>query len=215
MINNKNYKKQRSKPKRNKLKSRLGGLGNTPPQLDNVNPSYRHTYRFSMTNATVNISSTNILLALGGVQNSTLNSVSAWCGSFKLHSIKMWAPSASNALAIASVVWEGGSFGVSKRVQDASISITTPATLSTSPPQGCTASFWQSTNAANALFSISTNVSNTIVDVDVESRMSDNQNAQPTATTVAGGASGTILYMGLDGLASATSKFVPLSLPTN
>jgi hypothetical protein len=192
-------------------KSRSEG-GNKPPQLGNVMPHFIKTFRYSMTNGSVSITSASIISACGGIA-TTATVLHPVVGSFKIHSVKMWAPSASSALATCSVAWEGGLFGLTKTVQDTSVSVTTPAKVFAKPPIGSTAEFWQSFASNNVLFTIQSNVSSTIVDVKMSCIYSDNSNP-PYGVAVVGGTVGNVYFLGLDGLAVATSKFIPLGVPT-
>jgi hypothetical protein len=165
-----------------------------------------------MTGTVNTITSQNIIDACGGIATSA-TSLHPIVGSFKIRSIKMWSPSVSNALANCSVAWEGGVFGLNTTVQDSSISVTTPAMVFAKPPTGSTANFWQSSANLNTLFTISSNVSNTIVDIKLSCVFSDNSSV-PSAIVVVGASVGSIYFLGLDGLPVATSKFIPIGVPT-
>jgi hypothetical protein len=193
-------------------KSRNGG-GNTPPQLGNVIPHFIKTYRFSMSSGTVSINSDQVIAACGGIA-STTTGLRPFVGAIKVLSVKMWAPSVSNALASCSVAWEGGLFGVTKTITDSSISVTTPAKVFTKPPKDCSSNFWQNTNA-NPLFTLITNVGSTIVDVKLSCILSDNTVAYSfSPITIVGATVGNLYFLGLDGLGAATSKFIPIGVPT-
>jgi hypothetical protein len=193
-------------------KSRNGG-GNTPPQLGNVIPHFIKTYRFSMSSGTVSINSDQVIAACGGIA-STTTGLRPFVGAIKVLSVKMWAPSASNALASCSCSWEGGPFGITKTITDSSISVTTPAKVFTKPPRGSSSDFWQNTNA-NPLFTLSTNVGSTIVDVKLSCILNDNTVVYSfSPITIVGATVGNLYFLGLDGLGAATSKFIPLGVPT-
>jgi hypothetical protein len=63
------------------------------------------------------------------------------------------------------------------------------------------------------LFTISSNVANTIVDIKLDCIVSDNSNP-PAPKVVVGAILGNVYFLGLDGLPAATSNFVPLGVPT-
>jgi len=186
--------------------------GNKPPQLGNIIPHYIKTYRYSMSSGSSILTTTKMIHGLGGIATANVT-LQPFVGSFRIHSIRIWAPSASSALASCSVAWEGGLFGLTKTIEDASISVTTPAFVFTKPPTGSTAAFWQGFATNNTLFTITTNVPNTIVDVKLSCILSDNS-SPPSTVVVVGATVGDVYFLGLDGLPVSTSLFVPLGVPT-
>jgi len=182
-----------------------------PPQLNNLNPATNFKLRYNMSAGTIAINKNAILSSVGNVAATSILLYNYW-GSFKINSLEMWCPSVNNATTECSVEWIGGSYGNNKLVQDTSNSVTYPAHVKTSPPQNNSASFWQSGDTVD-IFTITTSASNTIVDLSVQLMMTDNTfGVIPVAVT--GATAGSVVYLGLDGLPSASSLFQVLTLPT-
>jgi hypothetical protein len=185
---------------------------NVPRQINSVNPSFTKTYRYNTSSGSSLITTDSLLYAAGGVA-ATTTSLFPIVGSFKILSIKMWAPCVNNALVSCSVEWVGGLFSPTKKITETSNSVTTPARLRTTPPEGSASSFWQGIGENNSLFTISSDVSNTIVDVVLQCILNDNS-LSLIAKTVVAATVGNIYYLGLDGLPVATSKYIPIGVPT-
>lgn len=198
---------------------RLQRIGNQlkPPQINSLNPSTVFKMRFLMSSSSVAVTVDSILSAIGNVATTTSNLASIW-GSFKITSIEMWAPAlASNSPSAntCSVEWIGGQYGLNMLTQDTSNNPFSPAHILSRPPQRSNAAFWQNydSNANLGLFQIITTVSDTIVDLVVSCKLTDNIQAHLN-TSRTGSTVGNVYYCGLDGLSSTgSSEFTVVSLP--
>lgn len=172
----------------------------------------RHKYRFgagSSGSGTYNITNNDILLAAGGICTVTNSTITAIFASFRVRSVEMWAL-AGAAPATISINWNGSPVFVSNaEVSDSSVSPTYGPYLHARPPRMSNAAFWQ-TASSNTLF-VLTVVNDTVVDVDLDLVMSDNQDVD-TVTAVSTATLGTQYFMALDGAAS--NNLVPQSLNT-
>lgn len=200
---------RKNQTKRSRKPRNRNGGALKPPQLRS-NIIVKHRYRFVSTSATTTaITSTNlrgICGALCAVANTTLYMIA---DSFKLHSVEVWTPPASQgAAATCSVEWTGGSFGPAVEVSDTTCSVSEPAHIKTAPPQGSEPSFW-----SNALGSLVMNLTcpvGSIIDVVASHVLADDATAGATYG-VAAAVLGAMYYPPLDG---TTDKYLPVSLGT-
>lgn len=156
-----------------------------------------------------NISNNDVLLAAGGICTSANSTITAIFASFRVRSIEMWG-AVGAAPATISVNWNGTPVFVSNsESSDTSVSPSYPPYVHAVPPTQSNAHFWQ-TASTNTLFSVVV-VNSTVVDLDLELIMSDNQDVD-TVTSVATATLGAQYFMALDGAAS--NVLVPQSLNT-
>jgi len=141
-------------------------------------------------------------------------SVSALGYAAKLHSVKVWTPPASQgATATCRLQWTSDIGGTNQgpEVSDITMSVTTPAHISASPPLGSFASFWVGNNGTQ-LFTLSA-PPGSVIDVDATVILRDDGNAQ-NALPVATATIGALYWLALD-YSSGNHSFVPdPSLPT-
>jgi len=183
---------------------------NTPPQI-RANVEVKHRYRFTSTSGTSTPITPNSLLCAAGTLCTVSNSqVTSLFGSVKLNRIDIWSPpSAQGSTVTCSVDFFGTSFSPNREYSDTSISVTTPAHVSCSPPPQSLASFWQ-VNGTTSLCSIVA-PTGSIIDVVLSLILIDNDVNQAQSTIATGVLSGAY-YLSLD--ANTTHRYVPVSLVT-
>jgi hypothetical protein len=183
---------------------------NTPIQIRS-NVELSHRYRFTSNNGgTTGITPTSMLCAagtMGTVANTTVTSV---FGAVKLNRIEIWSPPASQGSTVTcSVDFVGLGNSPNREYSDTSISVTTPAHITCSPPPQSLASFWQfpsTTSLCNVTAPIGS-----IIDVVVSLIMND-QDITPATTSVATAVLGSMYFLSLD--PNTTKHYPPVSLST-
>jgi len=178
-----------------------------------------HTFRFLATsNFNANISTGNVG-AVPGVVCYVLNTTGREIiETFKIKRVKIWSPPPSiGGSATCSVEWYSNStaqlFGSSKEISDTSINVSSPAFISTSPPVGCSASFWQDVVASSTSLFNMVAPAGSIIDLSLDYILLDDANAAAAYTFTSGAATlGTLYYIGLD---SSGNKLVPVSKTPN
>jgi len=187
-----------------------GRGGNRPPQIRS-NIQFSHKYRFVSTSATSTaITPTSILGAAGTVGITVNTNVVVICSSFKIRSLAMWTPPASQgASATCSVDWVGSANAPNVEFSDTTVSVATPAHVQCAPPAMSLAAFWQ-VAGAGTLFSLVAPVG-TIIDLDLDLILTDDD-VSATVIGVAAAALGVQYYLSLD--PNATHRYTPVSLTT-
>jgi hypothetical protein len=183
-----------------------------PPQMES-NLKLTHKFRFQASAAEANfaITDSSVIGALGGICTVTNSTVTNFAQSFRIKSLEMWAPPASQgAAATVSVEWFG--FGNSPNIEhsDTTLSVSRNAHIKSAPPSSSLASFWQKGTSTN-LFILNFGT-NTIIDLIVEIMMADQETALET-TSVSAGVLGHIYYLALD-QELGSHILVPVSLNT-
>jgi len=207
--------KQRSSRKGTRKGSKIPGGGGqprqrlNPPQLSS-NVRVSHTYRFRSTSGTtLSLTESDLISVAGGVCSVANATCSLIAGSVKVHRVSIWTPPASQgAVATCSLNWRSPTYQQTQEISDTTISVTTPARVSSRPPLGSAASFWLSP-AGNAIVDVTAPVGS-IIDLHCTHVLQDNQ-AAGTAYSVAAGTLGVLYYFPLDGEGDA---YLPVSLGT-
>jgi hypothetical protein len=201
-----------TKSKQNK-KKRPARSSNKPPQLSS-NVVVNHTYRFTSSSGNTTFVTPVSMLCAAGSFTSVLNtSVVSIFGALKVKRVTVWAPPASQgAVSTCSIDWAGSGAASqgSLEVSDTTNSVSTPAKISSAPPRGSLADFWQNAAQTNSLFGLTAPVGS-IIDVQLSLIFQDADNA-PATTTVATAAIGVNYFLSLD--PNATHRYVPVSLST-
>jgi len=185
------------------------------PQLK-TNVMFSHKYRFVSTSATLtNITSKGLLFASGCMGTVVNTTVTALANAVRLKHIRVWSPPASQGAAttcsIEFIMGGSSSFSNTLEVSDTSISTAIPACVSTAPPVGSLASFWQLPAAAdNQLFAIIAPVG-AVIDVSLDLVLNDGDSAAQTRA-VATAIVGSTYYLALDN--STGHIYTPVSLNT-
>jgi hypothetical protein len=96
-------------------------------------------------------------------------------------------------------------------VSDTTVSTATPAHLKAIPPSNSVAGFWMLSSNNNNLF-ILTAPTGSIIDVDLDLIVQDDDAGGQTQITVATATLGAVYYLSLD--PNATHRYVPVSLTT-
>lgn len=171
-----------------------------------------HKYRFTSSSGTPTTINVNSLLGAAGTMCTVANTtVSTFFESVRVGRVQIWTPpAAQGSFATCSLEWFGGTSANNLEVSDTSISTATPAYISSRPPRLSLAAFWQKPAALN-LFQL-TAPSGSIIDVDLELIMSDDETT-PATTAVASGTLGIVYYLALDS-ANGTHIYTPVSLVT-
>jgi hypothetical protein len=184
---------------------------NLPPAIQ-ITPVMRHVFRYNASaGGNVNVTSAEVIGALGTICTVTNSTVRPWASSFRINSIKIWGSASSAAAQSERLFWSSGpgaqsrDWEVDKTVPEG---LTVSGALVTRPPKGTLGALWQTSNAA-ILFVVALNVGS-VLDMDVSFTLS-NQFVSGTQT-VATGVLGTIYYLYLDGSTSHT--LVPVALPS-
>jgi len=144
--------------------------------------------------------------------NNAANTVRPIFYSVKLNQISIWTPPASQgANATCAVDWVGASNSPNREFSDTSVSVSTPAYVSCSPPPASLASFWQ-VPGSGTLCKL-TAPTGSIIDVTLALILSDGTGETAIdITTVAAGQLGITYFLSLDPV--ATSRYTPVSLTT-
>ncbi len=201
-------RKSRTKSKRSRNPGNRRAV--KPPQLRS-NIVIKHRYRFVSTSATAATITAGDLKGIAGavctVANSTLSMIA---DSFKLHSVEVWTPPASQgAAATCSLEWVGDVYGPTSEVSDTSVSVSDPAYIKAIPPSDASSAFWQGA-VANDIVMILTCPVGSIIDVVCSHVLADDA-AAGTTYLVAAGTLGVLYYLPLDG---STDQYTPVSLNT-
>jgi len=187
-----------------------GNSLNRPPSISS-NIQMSHRYRFTSTSATpTNITVIGLLGAAGTMCTVANSLTSTLFESVRVKRVAMWSPPAAQGSSVTcSIEWFGGVNSNNKEVSDTSVSVATPAHVTSSPPQQSIASFWNKPQVLN-LFLLTAPVG-TIIDVDLDLIFSDDETT-PQTYAVAAATLGTVYYLALDNV--ATHIYVPVSLTT-
>jgi hypothetical protein len=182
-----------------------------PPPIQNYEVKHSTTLRF-VTNAAVSqvITFQNILDTILMITSAT--TAFDLFLAIKIRRIKIWSLPVLGQSNSVTVIFEGGATGFvgdRKVHQDSSMGIE-PAFLDVSPGQDSLASKFQVSTATNAFFLEAPTGS--VVDLMCTFRSDVQANVVSAQNAVVGGTTGAIGYRGLDGIASATSKF---TIPTS
>jgi hypothetical protein len=196
-----------SRSRRGMARPKTSRALNGPAQIRS-NIELRHTFRYVATSSSsVNVDTSQILSALG-VMGITNTSVRDFCSSFKVNHLTIYTPPAAvGSSATCSITWPGANNSPPREYSDTSVSVSTPAMVSCSPPPQSLASFWQ-TGTGQTLFRLIA-PSGSIIDMSVSYFLADS-NSAGTATTVITSVAGVVYYLPLDGV--STHLLSPVSL---
>jgi len=181
-----------------------------------VTKTMRFQASSALTAANATITTTNLLdmlcMAVSAVAADRL------FVSFKLNSVTLWGPMASNLVPVTTSIEyhtdATASVGSPNRLKsDTSIGSTTCAYTTFRPPRLSLASFWQGESATNALFTLTGPV-NTIVDINITFVLQNGEPPVAVANALVGATVGIIYCRGLDGLAAAGTVLPPVSYTT-
>jgi len=171
-----------------------------------ANVEHRHVFRFTSTNATSASMTDNEILTAAGVIATSATVGAAIHSSFKIHRVTIWSPPASQgASTTCSLNWVQV---VEREISDTSVSTAVPAYLTSVPPAGSQAAFWNS-NQGTTLFSMVAPVGS-IIDIDLTLIMQDNLGS--ASAVLVGATVGNAYYCCLDSNTNATGIYKPVSL---
>jgi len=186
---------------------------NVIPQIRNYDITCRRRL-FYETNAqvtAVTITAQNIgdtqLIATSATQGYAL--FSAW----KLRSVRMWAVpnTVGNPVQIAFEWFQNNGYGFSSRPvlhSCSSMGLDSPAVIFVKPEKTSLQAYWQTAGGGANFFTI-TCPPGTIIEVTLDCAMTDGTANAALQNPIAGATAGEFYYRGLDGVALATTKFVP------
>jgi hypothetical protein len=203
-------------PPSRRSKRRMGRRNNNlrtikPPQHKS-NIVVNHTYRFtSSASGSHTITGLDIAGAIGGICTVSNSTLVCYAESFKIKKVEAWSTInlANNLPASVSVEWLGSGTSSNMEISDTSVSTANPAYITTKPPKESTSSFWQNPASNNNNLFIITQNNPTIVDIQLEYILADEN---VTSLTIATGTLGDTYYLALDG--PTTNVFTPVSLTT-
>ena len=203
--------------KTRRARARTRGFVNPPMLKSNVVIS--HKFRFLSSAALVPTTTGYVtvggLLGAAGTLGRVANtSVTCIFGSVRLKRIEMWAPpAAQGGAATVSVNYFAAAGQPNMEFSDTSVSVAQPAHIVAYPPSQSLAGFWQNAiGFATALCGM-TGPAGTIVDVDVDLVMGDQDGTGQLIINVATSVLGQIYYLALD-QPGGTHVAVPVSLST-
>jgi hypothetical protein len=202
---------QQNKNKKSRNGKKVSLVRMNPPQmLSNV--ILNHKFRYQSNAAfSGSILIGRMLTALGVCCTVTNTTAALLFKSFKLSSIEMWSPPASQgAAATISIEWLGSANSPSREFADTTLSVSRNAHVFCRPPQNSLASFWQNGNSGTALFSLNVPI-NTVIDVNV-SYIENDDEAAPDTVAIATGVLGNTYYLALDHVGS--DILIPVRLTT-
>lgn len=138
--------------------------------------------------------------------------------SFKLHSVEMWAPMASDLVPVtASVEFQtpaAAAIGAPNSLRsDTSMGADQCAHVMSSPPPNSLAATWQSRAATGVLFTLNGPI-NSIVDVHLSLYLQNGETPLAVANALVAATVGTVYCRGLDGAAAAATVLPPVSYTT-
>jgi hypothetical protein len=181
------------------------------PTLPQINPQLHQRIKLRFT-ATAGVSAQQIswdnILATMLFASSTTAGFKLW-DQVRILGIEMWAPSASAGATPAHLAlgFNGNTAGTrgDGKIHAATSMSFEPAYLKCKPSKMSQAAQWQSTAADNAF--IITVTAGAVIDLDVEFKNDDSVPVASVALVAA--TAGEVYHRGLDGLAIATTNFVP------
>lgn len=188
-------------------------LSSAHPPMIRSNITLSHTYRFTSTSGTATALTVGSLFGAAGTMCTVANSqVQTFYNSVKVREISIWSPPASQgAISTCSVEWLGGANSNTVEVSDSSNSVSRPARISSKPPRGSLASFWNTTSSGANTICTLVAPTGSIIDVVLDLILSDDDLVN-FVIVIAAGALGNIYYLSLD--PNATHRYVPVSLTT-
>lgn len=171
-----------------------------------------HKFRYQSNAAfSGGITVAKMLSALGVCCTVTNTTAALLFRSFKIASIELWSPPASQgAGATCSVEWLGTTNSPSREYADTTLSVSKNAHVKCSPPKNSLSSFWQNGQSTTVLFSLNVPI-NTVIDLVVTYIENDDDAAVGTVA-IATGVLGNTYYLALDHTTS--DILVPVRLTT-
>jgi hypothetical protein len=218
MTRNRSAKAKVNRPRQNGRKQkdparRSSAMGSSnPPQMES-NLRLNHKFRFQASTAESNfaITDSTIIGALGGICTVANSTVTVLAQSFRIKSLEMWAPPASQgSAATVSVEWFGFNNSPNIEHTDTTLSVAKNAHVKSAPPSSSLAAFWQK-GTGSTLFVLNFGA-NTIIDLVVEIMVADQETALETVA-VTSATLGHIYFLALDQQAGS-HILVPVSLNT-
>ncbi len=202
--------KNRGTPRNNNF-TRSGNLMNPPQMLSNV--VLQHKFRY-LTSGAFNgqINSPKILNSLGVVCTVVNTTAVTIFKSFKLLSVEIWSPPASQGSASTiSIEWLGGPNSPSREYADTTLSVSRNAHIFCRPPAQSLASFWQNPDGGPVTLFVLNVPTASVIDISVQYIEQDDE-AAPSTVAIATGVLGNTYYLALDH--GTSDVIVPVRLTT-
>ncbi len=181
-------------------------------------PIYRKTIRYTTSagNTQLGVGIKPLLFGLGGMCTTagTGGTLTSLCQCFRLRRVQIWSvPPSAGATATVEINWfPSGSADLvpAYELSNTSMSISVPAHVSSTPPRNTLASFWQNpTTASSGLLFVLTAPADSIVEVDLDFILSDNEQSVVQYSTASTVTLGKVYYVCLDG---GSGTIVPVNL---
>jgi len=174
-----------------------------------ANVETKHQFRFVSNSGTSSDITDQLIITAAGVMASTTTVGNALSRSVKVNKIEIWSPPASQgAAATCSILFPSANNSPSREFSDTTVSVSSPAHVSCSPPPNSLAGFWQQ-GVGVTMFTLVA-PAGSIIDLWVSLVQHDGTGAG-SATLVAATV-GRVYYCSLDSATSAGSKYTPVSL---
>jgi hypothetical protein len=194
------------------FRGKQGSGGSLPPVIDTT-ARVSHVLRFAFNTAvTKTITPQMIAGACGGVCTVVNSTFVFWASAIRVKRVTIWPSLVGSTSNSADVAWstDGTNFAKDEfKIATLPIGVTNDKPVSSVPPTGTTAKFWQASTSTASLFAVTAPAAS-VIDVSVEYTLS---NALLSGTLgIATGALGTVYYLALDGPGSNTIR--ALGVPT-
>ncbi len=191
-----------------------GALKLHPPQI-RANVELTHRYRFTSSSGTAKTITDSLLMGAAGALATSTTVGAPLYQAVKLKRVSIWTPPASQgAAASCSILWAPGNIvsgGRGTEVSDTTVSVAEPAHVTSVPPRGSVASFWQNGNTGQALMQLVA-PSGSIIDVELQLVLADGAASLATPLVLVGATAGAVYYGALDNTTKASAVYLPVSL---
>jgi len=212
LINKSKSTRSRTSRKRPPFASSMDATFKIPPFQSNTRGRTKLRFK-NVSGSAINaiILPANIIGALGGICSTTNSTVACFTGTYKIRSIKVWAPCATQGVEVTAYInWLGTStFSVNNEVSDTTALSSAYAYVSSKPPKQSQNAWWQQTST-NPSCQLGVPIQGT-VEIDVDWIMCDGETSQ-TFATVTTATLGALYYLYLDG--STIHALQPISRVT-
>ncbi len=184
-------------------------LGLPPPWV--AHPRFVRKIRYLASGAVSATIVSNDMIFAAGTMAATTTSIYNICRSYRLLSVEVWAPPATQgSTSTVTVRWPSTQSSPVVDVSDTSSSVSVNAHIRTSPPKESTVGFWQAMGTNNNMFLITCPTSS-IVDITYEFIWSDLAGAN-TSSAVVGATVGQLYFTAID--RSSSNVLAPIALQT-
>jgi len=190
--------------------------GGTKPPMYVSQPILRRKMRYvcSGVQSSFAVTPRSLALSLGTVCTATNTTVYPFVSAVRVRRIQMWVGTAtSGTQANCLVNWLSstsatGLASMNREVGDDTINASELAYITSKPPSGTQASFWNTAAVTSTIFLLTCSA-NTVMDIELEYIVGDNDYAQAAYTITSGSAViGNVYYINLSGNAAGFSPYL-------